>query len=759
MQNLQFQIGYYADWVTAFNEGQKPLEANSGTAFRSDVAHIVVIQRINAVINQIIQNSRELELENMERIAKQVGQEKRKAASSDVTQRTVKQVLEGVDGEQAVLQPYKKSSFFTSEVWERLFKGASLFIENSQEIRHKNRIKDLFNSYFFDCVRIDPVFCLTTLSSLSELSSRQQRVLESCLYYLASERNGNKDFVYYVASVLLEDYIVKKIIDLGGRFKNTQNYIWFDWTQESMLLQSPEAVDSVALLQCRQKKARWFDFEREFCRLRETLDVSDADAVRVYHLVGLYVLMQESQKIADMWGEVDPTKNRCIKVSSKKEERIKKGAVDQCLYGSSSMSLLLKKFHRFYSYRNNARDHFRSYNDGVKIYERTLNAVKELEICLKLYEEEFEEIEYLYKWGYSKYQECIQNGFMQNPPESVEKMADLPPPEAFCSIPLPSYPLDRINEVSCEAFMEVLLEEGESRYAKLMSLYIRDEHVREGLDRLGYRKRERSKRKETELPSDEVLKTYLPPIQKLKVVQPRKRPSKRQRQDNEVDFEEESVLPIEDVSWDEAVAEHKERLEKKELWSHVVAKNTDCVVEEYKPFPFRVHQRVSMCVEKAAFPLPKENGLYHSYPLCIPDLLVRYGWHGTWVKHSTPHYSCAGSIQREGEEPVLGCFTASFFKDFEQSAWVLYHHCFFPKSSGDLIEEYTEKGFYTAGQQVPVPQNEKLSNEAYFQKNTLRFTVRPHAIIIGDLTQNVKYHLSLPRGVRENWGFSLRKNG
>jgi len=129
------------------------------------------------------------------------------------------------------------------------------------------------------------------------------------------------------------------------------------------------------------------------------------------------------------------------------------------------------------------------------------------------------------------------------------------------------------------------------------------------------------------------------------------------------------------------------------------------------------------------------------------------------LKYRTPHYSCVGSIQREGEDPILGCFTASFFKDFEKSAWVLYHHCFFPKSSGDLIEEYVENGFYTGGQQVPVPQDERLSGEACFQKNSLYFTVRPHAIIINDMTQNVRYHLSLPRGVRENWGFSLRKDG
>jgi len=738
--------------------------------------------------------------------------------------RTMRDILRCHKTEIIRIREHRKfNRYGSSDTWEKLFGDVQTFIDKSSGITSKESSNKEFISLFFKYVCVDPIFTLNMLSSFRALSFSDGRVLESVLHTLSFERRMISQSIYACTSIFLKDCILNRIRELGGTFLVGKATFSLDWDNMAMTSSGAMAIASI-FNDLRKKKA---PFSRAFLGMKEHLDetkrrlasdkevlertkerlASDKErldemgrevfsnkgrklykkarkrlerlqrryerdsaaytrsvkgfdeAFTCYTIAGLSSLLRDSQTIEDLWAGADPVKGRMYVFSDEKWDRLNARGKNLAVNSSQFGSLLVKKASEIIHHGQSAQCERAKGSDPAESYAKSKRLIKELDVCLGLYELQREEADRLYGWGCERYHQLRKSGLWSAPKE-----AELAPMDSgeFCSETLPSHPLDRVACVSNDTLLEMFHDEEIVRLEKLMAQFIREEHVRFALDRLGHEKASTVEFEQQTVP-EEVCRSFLPQMpEPRRVVQQKRRKSVQAGPSNkkttkesswrspevEVNLAGPSILPLQ-----------------KESWSEVVARNSwRAKVDDYRLLPFRVHERVSVYVERFGS-IWSDDVLHHGYSLCISDFLVRYGLKGVWLgkngSRRDPHFSCAGTVHHYGEEklPETGCFTAAFFWDSDTRKWVLYHQCFIPKHSGRLINEYTERGFYTEAKQRTVSDDEKLSKEVRFQQNGLVLSIAPLAITVDDRIRGVEYTLSLPQNVRENWGFSLRSTG
>jgi len=707
MLSIEERLGRDVSWIEKYNAGQ-PFECDL-----SCKSHENVIRDVERIINRILQGYIFLE--------------------------------------QDIRYHHKPDFPGGTDLWMRLIKNGREFIEKSQTILNKKRVQIQFDRCVFEFVKIDPLFVLNTIreSSTEQISSFQMRVVEQSLHMLVYEKLNTVAPIYLSTSCLIEDLLSKRIYELNAKFTYSKHMFAFHWKE--MPLNSPEAIAIASLFEQYRKEGK-LQVNAILRRIYETLDQSDQEAVRIYTILCMCSIMHIVQQIQDLWMGLKAGSNRCMILRHDKEEWLKEAANTALMYSSYRYRDFQNKFIEFIVKRNcDLQTALKDVDQSRQRCHQTAERVQNLNVSLHSYVEDLDEINTLYGKGMQLYRDyCSKNaGFKKK--EYNFSQSEIMEPGEFNSITFPLYPLSRKFEPSDEDFIRIAIQEDKKIYEELIDLFVKPEHRDDILHSLLHAPIKKTSYVKEEGSEDNSL-SFLPHIivPKKVVRPPRKKTVKRPVQAYEATTEDSISRITKEVEEIDLLEKNKD---KELLWSRVVAKGNSIKAPTIRKLKFHVHERVKEFVDKVSQQLPHtERELYHGYPLLIADFLVRYGDRGKWRANGceNPHFSCVGTVHQYGKgfQPVTGCFTAAFFKDGKKNVWSLYHHCFFARSSNELIDDYTKRGLFIREEdRSDVPTGPLVTEEVHMQYNHLNFTLLPLSIVVNDTIQKVCYRLTFIREI------------
>jgi len=747
MQNIGNQIRYYAEWMSCFNGNTSLPEAEPGILSIKDGArHEVIVNLVKNAIKMIVDANEAVDLK---------------------LSLSLRVDLHSMVGD-----------FCRQEVWRALYNNVHTFIDTSSQIGvgtkkkadpcGKIRVQREFDKVFFDYAETDPLFLLEMLSCEKRLSSTQMRAVEHVLHTLVYERNMLVDTFNYVSAVLFEDFIVKKIMEIGGKFVIKKNFVRFDW--KSIAPKSSGAIRVASLYEESVKSG--ICLNETFRKLNASLDEADQEAIRVYKLLAFYRVMCMSQAAQDMWLSMDPKKGRFFVFTQEMEQQTHQLAKRLHIKGSRATAHVHKRF--VYSFGDpRKRERLKDINEGTDLFDETLGIVKGFDNDLGEYESQMEKTNALYAICYEKYMQQRSEDRIYSPQLQKFYVSQLPSPDEFKAMVMPFRPLYGFPEtVSDESLMEIVQEDDDEFYKKLLPLYIPCErHQTEGLNRLFHRSgKPRTYQEEGDInkedarsnvivgqrnrEKEEVSRSFLPPLPKSVSTNSRNKTThgkryslpKGSKKDNESDVEG-ARRSMEAMTL--ITPSHKST-------RYVVSKIKKAVrVPVFCRITFPLHRRVLDCVTRITQKSLDE--VFHGYPLLVTEQIISHGEEGTWTVHGRKdrHYSCLGSVTRygRGEDPIVGCFTEAFTTDGNEKLGLHYHHCFISQPPEILIERYRQQGRYFSDEQIEVPENTQLSTNVHFKSGALKITVTPASIKFDDTNRKILYTLTFTRGVKKNWVF------